>query len=398
VLSYVFGELTRQRGGPPPIDILSGTSVGAINACFLAAHMAEPTRGMQRLFELWTKMDLSHVLGFGFRQAISLPRVLRGGGLGAGLFDVRPMARLVAREINWRSITRALRRGHLRTLSVSTTEISSGRTVIFMQTSPDGALPSTAPPRTIIRAERIGPLHALASAAIPILFPPVEIGGSIYVDGSLRQTTPIAPALRLGATHVLAIGLSRELRAADDMATPAAGAPGASFLLGKVLNAFLLDHIQLDLEQLERTNALLADGTRVYGEEFVRKVSFAALANGRQPYRPVRCLAIRPTEDIGRLAAEHIRSGKLRGGPLMTRRLLSLLDTGVGSEADLGSYLLFDGTFAKRLIDLGWADACARRDELLSFFGHASDEQKPPGAGDIDEHSGDTWMPPSAVG
>ena len=116
------------------------------------------------------------------------------------------------REIPWRAIAHGMRDGHLGMLSVSTTEVSTGRTVLFMQTGPGGTLPSTAPPRTVLRADLIGPPHALASAAIPILFPPVRIGGDLYVDGGVRQNTPIAPALRAGATHVFAIGLSREER------------------------------------------------------------------------------------------------------------------------------------------------------------------------------------------
>ena len=94
----------------------------------------------------------------------------------------------------------------LRALTVSCTEVSTGRTVVFMQVSPDLTIPGAAPPRTLFRADRIGPHHALASAAIPLLFPPVRIDGELHLDGGLRQNTPIAPALRLGATHIFAIG------------------------------------------------------------------------------------------------------------------------------------------------------------------------------------------------
>ena len=49
VLWYIFDDLSRMRGGPPKIDVLCGTSVGAINACYLAAHLADPVLGMRRL-------------------------------------------------------------------------------------------------------------------------------------------------------------------------------------------------------------------------------------------------------------------------------------------------------------------------------------------------------------
>jgi NTE family protein len=397
VLSYVFDELTRIRKRAPRVDILSGTSVGAINACYLAAHLANPTLGVRRLVDMWRSLRLDDILGFGPRHALNLPRVLTGGlPDGAGLFDVTPIAELVRREVAWRAISRTLRHRHLQALSVSTTEVSTGRTVIFMQTGPEGSLPTTAPPRTLIRAEHIGPHHALASAAIPILFPPVRIGNELYFDGGLRQNTPIAPALRLGATRIFAIGLSREARGINIHSSGSPPAPGAAFLMGKVLNAFMLDHIDNDLEILRRVNGLLDDGERVYGPSFTKQVSDAARARGGPGYSKVDHLTLRPTEDIGRMAGEQLRSGKLKGGARVLRRVLALLDLGSGSDADLVSYLLFDGAFTSRLIDLGRADASARRDELLAFFGEADqDEPDEPPTGPGSER----WsIPPPIVG
>ena len=392
VLWYIFDDLTRVRGAPPRIDILCGTSVGAINACYLAAHLADPVLGMRRLVELWSDLQLTRVLGFGLRQVVSIPRLLLGGGAdGTGLFDVTPMADLVQREISWRAVSRCLRRHQLRALSVSCTELSHGRTVVFMQTSPDLVIPSTAPPRTLFRADRIGPHHALASAAIPLLFPPVRIDDELYLDGGLRQNTPIAPALRLGATHIFAIGSSREIKGVvvrEGMQTHAR-APGAAFLLGKVLNAFLLDHIDVDMELLNRINTMIADGTRAYGDSFLEGINAESQKRGGPAYRYVESLGVRPSEDIGRLANEHLKRGRLRGDPILTKRLFSLLDLGVDTEADLASYLLFDGPFCRQLIEMGRADAHARRDELLAFFGQADEDGDPEVTDDlIDRTSG----------
>jgi NTE family protein len=378
VLWYVFDELTRMLGAPPKIDILCGTSVGAINASFLAAHLGDPVLGMRRLVELWSQLELTHVLGFGLRQVATLPRVLLGGGDGSGLFDVRPMAALVQREVSWRAVSRCLRKHMLRALTVSCTEVSTGRTVVFMQTSPDLTIPSAAPPRTLFRADRIGPHHALASAAIPLLFPPVRIDGELYLDGGLRQNTPIAPALRLGATHIFAIGSSREVEGRvvrEAGHQERARVPGAAFLLGKVLNAFLLDHIDVDIELLTRINNVIVDGTRAYGPGFTDAVSAEARKRRAQEYRYVNCVRVRPSEDIGKLADEHLKRGELRGDPILTRRLFKVLDLGVQAEADLASYLLFDGPFCRRLIEMGRADAQARRDELVAFFREAFDRE-----------------------
>jgi NTE family protein len=380
VLWYIFDDLTRMLGRPPRIDILCGTSVGAINACYLAAHLGDPVLGLRRLVELWTELELTRVLGFGVRQVLTLPRVLLGGAEGSGLFDVRPMADLVQREISWRAVARCMRSSRLRALTVSCTEVSTVRTVVFMQVAPALTVPASAPPRTLFRAARVGPQHALASAAIPMLFPPVRIDDELYLDGGLRQNTPIAPALRLGATHIFAIGSSREITGRvvrEGGLNEPARAPGAAFLLGKVLNAFLLDHIDVDIELLTRINSVLGDGTQAYGQGFTEALSAQARKRGALDYRYVNCLRVRPSEDIGRLAEEHLKKGRLRGDPILTRRLFKVLDLGVDTEADLASYLLFDGPFCRRLIEMGRADAQARRHDLLEFF--REDPQAPGG-------------------
>ena len=396
VLWYVFDDLSRMRGAPPRLDILCGTSVGAINACYLAAHLGDPVLGLRRLVHLWSELQITRVLGFGARQVVGLPRLLLGGSeSGTGLFDVTPMAELVQREVSWRAVARSLRKKQLRALTVSTTEVSTGRTVVFMQTSPDVVIPQTAPPRTLFRADHIGPHHALASAAIPMLFPPVKIDDELYLDGGLRQNTPIAPALRLGATHVFAIGSSREVHGVVTDESPGRAnkrAPGAAFLLGKVLNAFLLDHVDVDLELLRRLNNVLKDGEAVYGSQFTEQMNLEMKKRNEPSYRYVESFEIRPSEDIGKLASDHVRRGKLVGNPFFTKRLLNIVDTGAGDEADLASYLLFDGHFCRQLIEMGRADAHARRHEILKFFGEASED----GGGSWDEDSG-VWNTPASL-
>ncbi|MDB4943014.1 MAG: Patatin [Labilithrix sp.] len=396
VLWYVFDELTRMRGAPPRIDVLCGTSVGAINACYLAAHLGDPVLGMRRLVNLWSELQLTRVLGFGARQLGGIPRLLLGGGKdGTGLFDVTPMAELVQREVSWRAVARSIRKKQLRALTISTTEVTTGRTVVFMQTAPDVDIPQTAPPRTLFRSTHIGPHHALASAAIPMLFPPVRIDNELYLDGGLRQNTPIAPALRLGASHVFAIGSSRDVQGVVTHEGPNPQhlkAPGAAFLLGKVLNAFLLDHVDVDLDVLRRLNDVIKDGTNRYGAGFTEAMTREAQRRNKPPYRYVEPFEIRPSEDLGRMASDHVRKGKFVGNPFFTKRLFELLDIGAG-DADLASYLLFDGYYCRQLIEMGRADAHARRDEILAFFGDAEED----GGGALDDDESGVWDKPASL-
>lgn len=367
VLSYVLDELTKERGRLPPIDLLCGTSVGAINAVYLAAHIRDPLLGVHRLVDVWSGIELRHVLGFGFRQLLTLPGVLRGGSAAAGVFDVSPIAAIVHKEVPWRSVNRALRSGELRALSISATEVQSGRTVLFIQTAEGERPPYPPPPRTEVRQTRIGPHHALASAAIPFLFPPVSVAGRLYVDGGLRQSTPIAPALRLGASHLLIVGTSQSSAHTLPPDVGVEGSPSATFLLGKVLNALLLDHLDNDLSAINFLNDLVETGQAAYGADFTRTLNRAARERGGQELEPVRTLTVRPSDRLGRLAAEHIRERRLNTQGL-SRQLLRWLDQRTTEDADLASYLLFDSQFARRLIDVGRSDARARRAEILAFL------------------------------
>ncbi len=389
VLSYLFDDLPKVRGRAVQVDIVCGTSVGAINSAFLAAHLTNASNGVRRLVELWQTLRLEKVLGFGVRQATALPRLLLGGHAD-GLFDVTPMARLVRQEIPWRAVTRTFRAGALRALSITATEVSTGRTVLFMQTGPGTGLPAHAPPRTLIRGERIGPHHALASASIPLLFPPVPIGNQLYMDGGLRQNTPIAPALRLGATHALIVGTSRQTRGV--VSNESQEPPNAAFVLGKIMNALLLDHLEADLATVGLLNDVIDSGRAAYGSHFEASLNRAAQTRGGRQLQRVSTLVVRPSESIGSLTAEFLRRGGVKSGSALTRRVLSYVDSGK-NEADLGSYLLFDGEFAKMLVELGRSDARAQRDNILEFL-EDLDSAPPAPSGPASPYE----MPPPAVG
>ena len=214
-------------------------------------------------------------------------------------------------------------------------------------------------PFVIARPARLGPGHALASAAIPFLFPAPRIDGAYYCDGGLRLNTPLAPALRLGADRLLIVGLRHMPTPAEEAALAAhreANYSSLAYLAGKVLNALLLDHVDYDVDRLRLVNAILDTGARAYGPEFLRRIN--------------QVIYVIPSRDLAVMASEcleaHRRGAGLRAW--LSDAALRYTVRGIAGEADLLSYLYFDRCYADHLIELGRADAEARADELIAFF------------------------------
>ena len=369
VLEYIFSEFADARGNAPKVDLISGTSVGAVNGAFVASAIGEMPGALKQLVSIWTDLELPHVLGFGLRQAAGLYRVLLGGtGQARGVFDPAPLSALVGRTVRWRRLRRNIRSGALRALTVSTTHVGTGQPVIFVDAAPGIGIPKGLGLHALVRRAKIGQHHVLASAAIPLIFPAVEIGDEIHCDGGLRLNTPMGPSVHLGMNRLLVVGLSTP-HAADKRAVQDGKYPGATYMLGKVLNAFLLDHVNTDLLEVQRINDFLHDGIRAYGPQFLDRINEAAKTRGALAQRRLlNSLVLRPTTDIGQVASDYLASNRVRFGKSLGRAFISMLDVGAGADADLASYLLFDGGFAQTLIEMGRRDAHAKRDEIEAFL------------------------------
>jgi NTE family protein len=378
VLRYVRERL----GIDAHFDVITGTSVGAINGAYIAATCDRPKAQAPTLQRVWSQLTIDRVYDFGWTQLRSLPRVLFGkalpktphGGRVGGLVDSSALELLVREQIPWERLSENLANGHLQAFSVTATEVATGIPTVYVQTHRRRSEPWPATGNEIVVHTGITAAHTLASAAIPVLFPAVKIGDQFFVDGALRQNTPLRPALRLGAKRMLVIGLRHGETPTQRRARQRAEAetiyPNAFFLLGKLMNSLMLDKVETDLERIEQTNRMLEAGAVEFGPDFGERLSKAV---GRlEPWNAVETLMIQPSEDVGRIAWEVVRDTRLRGYegivPNMIRRSVEADERAEGGESDLASYVLFDPEFINRLIELGYADAARHHDQLLHLF------------------------------
>lgn len=356
VLKYLYQVLPEKYGYVPDFKIICGTSVGAIHACFLAAHMHDIKTGLPKLIGIWENLKPSHVVGFGFFHMLSLVKLFYGGGKAIGLLDVRPLQSLLNNESDWDQISKNIVNNNIETLCISSTSTSTGKSIVFTETNKP--LPG-AGFRSHFVPVKMTSDHAMASAALPILFPAVKIDGEHYIDGGIRQNTPIAPAVAFDASHVFSIGLWKEPKELFD---PNSSAPGVGALLGKIFNSFFLDNAEVDLYNLNFINSIITEGVKFAGKNFLKHIG-----NLSRPVRYIESCAISPSEDIGKIASQYISQWYL-GKNWFWRALLRLIDV-KNIQADFASYLLFDGEFAKLLIDLGYNDAAANEEQIVKFFG-----------------------------
>jgi NTE family protein len=386
VVQYLVDELPKRLGHPVSFDILCGTSVGAIHACYLAATAHIDRDRGSRLVDFWKQMRIEETLPLSARDLLRLPRRLLGLRQMArsvrsgkapkrlyGLLNTEPLEQLVVRMIPWRSIRDNVRQGRVDAVCTAATQIASGRVTVFIENR-DQNLPTwSRDPMIVPRLTRLLPAHALASAAIPVLFPAVRVGRSYYADGGLRLNTPLAPALRLGADRVLVVALRQDMAKAhqlaideirvEDYASP-------TFLFGKMLNALLLDHLETDLARMHVMNEILSDGESAFGSDFLERINEVAIRERGQRFRRIHDLVIRPSKDLGIVAGEVLAGmpADSSRSPLLRLAMRNLKGGSRSAEADLLSYLLFDGDFLGPIAELGYTDARAREDELAAFF------------------------------
>jgi NTE family protein len=366
-----LGEVPALRRGPAPFAIVTGASAGAINGAMLAARSAEFHDATAGLADVWYRLEMNQVVrtdlvslvttGLGMLHDLTLGS-LRGRTVTHGLLDAAPLRAFLHRILPMAGIADAIRAGHLHAVAITATSYHSGRSFTFVQGRPGHAIWQKA--RRVVLPVELTADHVCASAAIPLVFPPVRLatpaGDLHFGDGALRLVTPFSPAIRLGATHVFGVGVRSSLAAdtlsREELATRPGGSAGEralasppmSQICGVFMNAIFLDHLDTDLDHLVRMNELIESH---------------APADVDEPMRPITPLVVSPSEDLALVAQDF--ADRM---PRILRPALEALGTPDAPSADLMSYLLFDSAFTGALVDIGYRDADARIDEIEAFL------------------------------
>ncbi len=381
VVAGMMEVLGRTAKDAPLFRVFSGTSVGAINCAFFASRAHEGDHGVRHLVEMWKSLRLRDHLAlrpFGLlrtpKAALELMPPLRPG---RSLLDARAIQRTVESAIDFPRLHENVAEGNVKALLIAALHVVSGRTTVFAEVSPGHRFAPSRGSGRIAHQEKIGINHVLASAAIPLLFPTRRVGGRFYCDGGLRFNTPIAPALRAGAKKLVVIAVGHQASPEEQMEKDlsideAEGRDLSSlFLVGKLLNALMLDPVHYDLQVLERLNQIVEVLEEALSPEEQERFQSVLLRTRGAAYRKIDTLVFRPTQDLGEIAGRFMRTSldHLDIGRLPKAVLRRAAAEGLGREADWASYLFFDGALAAELIQLGRRDALDRSAAIKSLLG-----------------------------
>ncbi|NIP59880.1 MAG: patatin [Gemmatimonadetes bacterium] len=340
-------------------EILVGVSSGAINVAHLASRTCPFPEAVTELGELWaglTPESVMEVDSLSLLKNVFLwsVRLISGGRTifppARGLVDCRPLEALLKRNLGdsggtIRGIDRNIRSGHLEAVALSATRYTTGESVTFVQGC--GLPEEWSRPRRIAIRQPLTVDHVMASAALPLILPAVEIDGAWYGDGAVRQATPLAPAIGLGARRIVAVSTHCRGAGRPPSRPVVEGYPPPAQVAGTLLNSVFLDRLHDDVRRLERANCLLESAPDHEGCGL----------------RRVEAFVLRPSVDLGELSRRY-ENRLPRAFRFMTRGL----GTRETSSPDLLSMILFEPAYIRHLMEVGERDAQERSDELRRFL------------------------------
>ena len=340
------------------IPILTGVSAGAINATFIANHQGTFAEAVAALSDFWLKLETDHVFNVDpwtlSKNVLRWGLSLLSGGMSRtksprGLVDTAPLRKMLQKGLKSSDsgiigIRENIRQQKLKALAITATNYVTGQTITWVQGKniEMWERPDRHSVMTDITVDQI-----MASTSLPIFFPAIKVGDSWYGDGVIRQSAPLSPSLHLGAGRILAISTRYKPFVQGARSEASRPYPPIAQIMGILMNAIFLDFLDQDALGLERVNRVLAN-----------------TSSREDPnLRLVRAFVLRPSVDLGTIAGKYERDL-----PRLFRFLMRGLGTRETENFDWLSMVMFVPSYIRNLMEIGAADANARKEEMAALL------------------------------
>jgi NTE family protein len=348
-----LSEILKTLNIDNPFQILSGNSAGAINTAQLASSSDDFETTIEKLIYLWSNLTTDQVFK---ADLLSMNKFSLSGLLGMGeksaafsmnsLLDTVPLKKLIEKNCDFSQIQKNLDAHKYESVIITANNYVEGSATSFIQTPKvfDSEKLNWGDTRRKPIKTEFNSSHVLASAAIPILFPPILVGDQYYGDGCVRNNTPCSPSIRVGAQKLFVIGVRPAQKKINPADTEKVQPVSMIRILNTLLNAVMLDSVEQDVQRIQRINQLVDVNSK----------------NANLKKIPALCIS--PSQNIGDIARE--RSHKLPRILRMTISAFGQLD----DASEIMSYLMFESDFCKKLIEMGYDDAMNSKKEIIDFF------------------------------
>jgi len=337
-----------------PFSVISGTSVGAINASVIASKADSFVDAVDLLNDIWGTFQTNRVYKTDnltmFKSSLHwLVTLVSGGALvknPKSLLNNSPLRTLLMESINLDHIRSNIDEGNLEAFAITAAGYSSRKSITFFQSNKKNINWEKFRRQGV--ESKIGTDHLMASVALPLIFPAVKIDNEFFGDGAMRHATPLSPAIRLGAEKLLIITTDNNKKNpdTDDRDHPSIGEIG-----GYMLDALFSSGLLSDLERLDRIN------------QIIKHSSNGQISTASKQMKHLDYCIISPSKDINLIAEEHFNEI-----PYSIKLLLRGLGLRHQSRSELLSFLLFESSFTQELIKLGFQDAIEHKQHIKNIF------------------------------
>lgn len=363
VVKALDDHMNTQSSQTNLFDIFCGVSAGGINSLGLASNNERRTYAIDRLVSIWEKFEVEQVYRTDnisllksaypwLRTLIPFRKNKPLANYPMSFLDNSPLEKLL-NIIEYDKLDNLVAQQKLYATSVTCSSYHTGQSVTFYQGHTN--IQEWEKERKLGVRDKIGSAHLLASSALPMIFPAHKIKNEWFGDGSMRQHAPLSAPIHLGADRIFVIGtgintqfLEKSLVSNSITFVPKTRPyPSLAQIGGHILNGLFVDSLFSDIDRLKRTN------------EMIKLLP----QDNNFNLRPIDLMIINPSRKIDEIASQFVHE--------LPESILKLLSR-VGATERLGgglaSYLLFQSSYCKELIQIGYEDAWGRRQEIVDFL------------------------------